>query len=182
MPEDTRPRQTLAMRMAEQSRLRAERLARLVPVGAGRSEADGPATDTPPGTTSGDHDASAALEEFLRSLTQGLNGLPPRAAPPAAAQPAEVLRFQRSPAATEAPPCDLERLEGVGPGLVWALRRAGVPDLAGLAALDAEDLTDRLGPIGRLVPARAWIAAARGETGRKVPSGLVHEDDFGLGG
>ena len=131
MPEDTRPRQTLAMRMAEQSRLRAERLARLVPAGTGRSEAAGPATDTPPGTTSRDRDASAALEEFLRSLTQGLNGLPPRAAPPAAAQPAEVLRFQRSPAATEAAPCDLERLEGVGPGLVWALRRAGVPDSRG---------------------------------------------------
>ena len=168
MPEDTRPRQTLAMRMAEQSRLRAERaerLARLVPVGAGRSEADGPATDTPPGTTSGDHDASAALEEFLRSLTQGLNGLPPRAAPPAAAQPAEVLRFQRSPAATEAAPCDLGRLEGVGPGLVWALRRAGVRDLAGLAVLEPAALTARLGPVGRLVPAEAWIAAARAETG-----------------
>ena len=91
---------------------------------------------------------------------------PPRA--PAAAAPAEVLRFQRPPSPrprAEAAPCDLERLEGVGPGLVWALRRAGIRDLAGLAALEPAGLAARLGPIGRLVPAEAWIATARGETG-----------------
>ena len=62
MPEDaspasSTPRQTLAMRMAEQSRLRAERaerLARLVPARAGRSEAAaarcGPASQRLPTT------------------------------------------------------------------------------------------------------------------------------------
>ena len=110
-----------------------------------------------------DRDAATALEEFLRSLTRGLDG---GGAPAAIEQalPGEVLPFQRPPA-TEGreAPCDLGRLEGVGPGLVWALQRAGIPDLAGLAALEPEDLADRLGPIGRLVPARSWIAAARGK-------------------
>ena len=178
MPEDaspasSTPRQTLAMRMAEQSRLRAERaerLARLVPARAGRNEAAAPPADPQPAPAD-DPDAAAALEEFLRSLTQGLSGQPPR--PPAAAEaaaPAEVLRFERPPSPegagrAEAAPCDLERLEGVGPGLVWALRRAGIRDLAGMAALEPAGLAARLGPIGRLVPAEAWIASARAETG-----------------
>ena len=55
----------------------------------------------------------------------------------------------------------LARLPGVGPGLLWALGRARVGSLADLAALEPEALAGRLGPIGRLVPARAWIAAAR---------------------
>jgi predicted flap endonuclease-1-like 5' DNA nuclease len=55
----------------------------------------------------------------------------------------------------------LDHLPGMGPGLLWALGRAGITDLATLAALDPGEFADRLGPIGRLVPARAWIAAAR---------------------
>ena len=55
----------------------------------------------------------------------------------------------------------LEQLPGAGPGLVWALGRAGVGSLGDLAALDPEALAERLGPIGRLVPAARWIAAAR---------------------
>jgi predicted flap endonuclease-1-like 5' DNA nuclease len=177
------PRRTLAVRIAERSRLRAERLARLAaaphageaeaaPAGAG-VPADVPA-DVP--ATSPDPDAAAALEEFLRSLTRGLGALP--AAPGAAAPAGEVLPFQR-PAPPEAgpagfpagspagigPDCDLGRLAGVGPGLAWALRRAGIPDLAGVAALEPEALAARLGPLGRLVPARAWVEAARGMPG-----------------
>jgi hypothetical protein len=34
-----------------------------------------------------------------------------------------------------------------------------------MAALDPAGLAARLGPIGRLVPAEAWIASARAETG-----------------
>ena len=77
-----------------------------------------------------------------------------------------MLPFQRPapPEAGAAPGggSDLERLAGVGPGLVWALRRAGIPDLASVAALEPEALAARLGPLGRLVPARAWVEAARG--------------------
>jgi predicted flap endonuclease-1-like 5' DNA nuclease len=157
--------------MAEQSRLRAERaerLARLVPARTGRSEAAAAPADLEPAPAD-DPDAAAALEEFLRSLTQGLSGQPPRAAAEAAA-PAAGLRFERPPSPegdgrAKAAPCDLERLEGVGPGLVWALRRAGIRDLAGMAALEPAGLAARLGPIGRLVPAEAWIASARAETG-----------------
>ena len=62
------------------------------------------------------------------------------------------------------PESELARLPGVGPGLVWALERAGIAGLAGLAPLEPEDLAARLGPLGRLVPAAAWIAAARAAT------------------
>jgi predicted flap endonuclease-1-like 5' DNA nuclease len=89
----------------------------------------------------------SALEEFLRALT----GDPP--APPPPAEPGAVLSFQRQ--------SDLDRLPGAGPGLVWALERAGIRRLADLAPLDPDDLTARLGPIGRLVPAQAWIETAR---------------------
>ena len=164
------PRRTLAMRIAERSRLRAERLARLAAAPhAGEAAAAPVGADVP--ATSPEPDAAAALEEFLRSLTRGL-GAPP--APGAAAPAGEVLPFQRpappetGPAGSPAgigPDCDLGRLAGVGPGLAWALRRAGIPDLAGVAALEPEALAARLGPLGRLVPARAWVEAARGMPG-----------------
>ena len=75
-----------------------------------------------------------------------------------------------SPAAVAAADA-LERLHprpgqawfAVGAGTAAALRRAGIPDLASVAALEPEALAARLGPLGRLVPARAWVAAARGE-------------------
>jgi predicted flap endonuclease-1-like 5' DNA nuclease len=58
---------------------------------------------------------------------------------------------------------ELDGLPGVGPGLAWALARAGLVRRADLAALEAAELAARLGPLGRLVPAEAWIAAARAE-------------------
>lgn len=156
------PRQTLAMRLAERNRqrtLRAERLARLRPSGP----AD-PAADV---TTGEGLDAEAALEEFLRALT----GDRAAAAPAAVPEPGAILHFQRPeraepperpPAAKAAAPGDLDRLPGAGPGLIWALERAGLRRLADLAPLGPEDLVARLGPIGRLVPAQAWLDTARG--------------------
>ena len=138
------PRQTLAMRLAERNRqreLRAERLARL------RTQPD-PADD-----------AEAALEEFLRALA---GDRAPLAAPPAP-EPGAVLHFQRpEPPARGAVPGDLDRLPGAGPGLIWALERAGLSRLADLAPLAPSELAARLGPLGRLVPAQAWIDTARG--------------------
>lgn len=182
-PEGPAPRRTLAMRMAERSRLRAERAERLARLTPAPAPAPAPVAPLPvssrvPPITS-ERDAAAALEEFLRSLTQGL-GREATPAPIPAPAAGEVVAFQRpaepapravapeqvgpapgpdpSPAAS-----DLERLEGVGPGLLWALRRAGIAALADLASLEPEGLAARLGPLGRLVPARAWIATARGE-------------------
>ena len=60
---------------------------------------------------------------------------------------------------------DLHRLPGAGPGLVWALERAGIRNLADLAGFGPPELSARLGPLGRLVPAAAWIAVARDVTG-----------------
>ena len=56
---------------------------------------------------------------------------------------------------------DLESLPGVGPNLVWALEQAGIGCLADLVPLAPAELAHRLGPLGRLVPAASWIAAAR---------------------
>jgi predicted flap endonuclease-1-like 5' DNA nuclease len=157
-PRDS-ARRTLALRIAQRNRLRelrAERLARLRPpaLPAPGAEFAGPA----PEPAAAGEDAAAALEEFLRALTGGPET--PAAAPPAA--PAAVLSFPRGERAE--PACDLRRLPGAGPGLVAALRRAGLDRLAALAPLAPEELALRLGPIGRLVPAAAWIAAARAAT------------------
>lgn len=75
---------------------------------------------------------------------------------------------RRDPAAEDAARlAEFGRLPGVGPGLAWALARAGLADLAALAELDAPALAARLGPVGRLVPAAAWITAARAGSGRE---------------
>lgn len=142
------PRQTLAMRLAERNRqreLRAERLARLRPPPA-------PAGAAAP-------DDGTALEGFLQALTGTLPPLPE--GPPV--EPGELLPFQRPEpaAAASPPPSDLDRLPGVGPGLIWALERAGLHRLADIAPLEPPELAVRLGPLGRLVPAARWIAAAR---------------------
>ena len=131
---------TLASRLAERNRqraLRAERLARLRP----------PASE----------DAEAALEDFLRALTG-------KVAPAAEPSPTDSGAERQHRAGQREPATDLARLPGAGPGLIWALERAGVMSLAALAALEAQDLAARLGPIGRLVPAEAWIATAREAT------------------
>jgi predicted flap endonuclease-1-like 5' DNA nuclease len=145
-PDDPIPRQTLAMRLAArngQRELRAARLARLrVPAG-------------PDAPDDGGGDDAAALEDFLRALAGATRPGHPAASRPLPA--GEVLPFHPAPA----PACDLDRLPGAGPGLVLALRRAGLPRLADVAALAPQELAVRLGPIGRLIPAEAWIAAAR---------------------
>jgi hypothetical protein len=155
------PRQTLAMRLAARNRqreLRAERLARLHPSGKLPDPQPGSCVDPEPGS-------EAALEDFLRTLTGDLPPLPE--GPPV--EPGELLSFQRpAEAATRTggaagarPAGDLDRLPGVGPGLIWALERAGIARLADLAPLAPAELVARLGPLGRLVPAERWIATAR---------------------
>lgn len=167
-------RPSLAARIAERNRqreIRAERLARLRPeVAADRRSATAApawtAANLPTGITGGataDADAGDALEEFLRVLTEGL--LPDDPAPAPASAPGEIVHLPRP--VLVAPPCDLETLPGAGPGLVWALRRAGIARLADLTDCTAEDLAARLGPAGRLVPAEAWIATARAASGRR---------------
>jgi predicted flap endonuclease-1-like 5' DNA nuclease len=134
------------MRLAERERARAERAERLA-----RLRPAAPAAD----------DAEAALEELLRALTAA--GTPaPAPAPAPAPGPAAVLHFQRpEPEPGPEPGTDLDRLPGAGPGLVAALRRAGLDRLADIAPLAPEALAERLGPLGRLVPAATWVAAAR---------------------
>jgi predicted flap endonuclease-1-like 5' DNA nuclease len=144
------PRQTLAMRLAArngQRELRAARLARLRAIGG--AEADGEAGD------------EAALRDFMQALGRA-------AGPSAPSAPAAAIRRLHAvpaPATAPEPPCDLDRLPGAGPGLVQALRRAGLRRLADVAGLEPAELAARLGPIGRLVPAESWIAAARARGG-----------------
>ena len=155
------PRQTLAQRLAERNRqraLRAERLARLHGAGA---------EDGAPARAAADA-SEAALEDFLRALTGDRAAVP--AGPPV--EPGEILPFARpeAPPAAAAAPSDLERRPGVGPGLVWALERAGLRRLADLAELAPAELAARLGPLGRVVPAEAGIARARRETAGSAPA------------
>ena len=134
-------------RLAERNRLRelrAARLARLRPA---------------PGEDAAADDAGAALEEFLRALTGASPA--PAPGPEGRPAPAAVLSFQRPERPEPMPGSDLDRLPGAGPGLIWALGRAGIGCLADLAPLEASELAARLGPIGRLLPVQAWIDAAR---------------------
>lgn len=197
-------RRTLAMRIAQRNRLRAERLARLRPAPEPEPPMPVPDMTAPPGS---------ALEEFLRALTRAPDRPAACAVPAARAaadpvpapapepehdasdfdadmaaagpdtvpgmetgfepDPAAVLPFERRAAAAceETQPvsggmsCDLDRLDGAGPGLIWALRRAGLMSLADVAALEPAALAARLGPLGRLVPAQAWIDTARAAAG-----------------
>lgn len=94
----------------------------------------------------------------------------PTPVPAFLAPPGEGGGVEEDPAETRGEDPDraadgLDRLKGIGPGLLWALGRAGIGGLADLAALEPEALAGRLGPIGRLVPARAWIATARAARG-----------------
>lgn len=91
-------------------------------------------------------------------------------AAPAAAVPGDGALTEAAAgaeAAAEPAPADprpaagLALLPGAGPGLLWALDRAGITDIADLAGVAPEALAERLGPIGRLIPAARWIEAAR---------------------
>jgi predicted flap endonuclease-1-like 5' DNA nuclease len=128
-------------------------------------------------------DGAAALEDLLKGLGGEAAATPEDMEPLANLEPASVLPFQRPPETDPAsagaraamlsepraaPVCDLHKLEGAGPGLIWALQRAGIACLAELAALEAPELISRLGYLGRLVPAQVWIATAR--AGRENPS------------
>lgn len=141
---------------------------------AGAAPAPEPVTVAPP------EDGAAALEDFLRAIGDSAGQMPaevPVQTP--AAEAAAVLKFERPPPAADvaetpeavpafpagepvaAPVCDLGCLEGVGPGLVWAFGRAGIDCMADLAAVEAGELSGRLGPVARLLPLERWIARAR---------------------
>jgi hypothetical protein len=200
-------RKTLAMRIAHRNRLRAERLARLQTDLAPAAEAmqtishaapaplaqapvpskakpavqmkTAPAAGADASADTADNDA-AALEDFLRTLSQGgVAGSAFSGPEPFPSEPASVLPFQRPPEMNAgivggaaraalllepraAPVCDLNRLEGAGPGLIWALQRAGIACMAELAVIEAPELASRLGYLGHLIPTQAWIATARG--------------------
>ena len=130
------------------------------------------------------------MEDFLTRLTGGLglSGWTPGPDAPAEAPISRaVLPFPVPAAASAEPPeadpepepaspealealasaleaaCDLDRLPGAGPGLVWALRRAGLRRLDDLAGMEPGDLAERLGPVGLLVPLERWIGVARAQ-------------------
>lgn len=55
----------------------------------------------------------------------------------------------------------LERLPGIGPGLIWFFEQRGLTDLTALAAADADQLRADIGFIGSLIDFDGWIAFAR---------------------
>lgn len=195
--------QTLAMRIAQRNLLRAERAARLARLRpaetppAGGHGRDMPAAPESAPSPSISDEADAALEDFLRALTGGMAmaitpfpASSPRPDPEAGSVAGAILPFQRPGAAEPAarisqaplrvpdPAGDLARLPGAGPGLIWALRRAGLRGLEDIAGLDPGDLAARLGPLGRLVPSAAWIATARAAS---APGEIEPEIESGRG-
>ena len=160
-------RRALAERIQGRNRLRAERLARLRPCAA---NSNAKTAETPASLSARREaaDSGAALEEFLHALSGGsanpTSG--PEADPAPRPDPADVLRFHR-PVSLPEPVCDLGRLTGAGPGLIWALQRANITCLADLAALEPDELMDRLDVLGRMIPAETWITTARRAIARR---------------
>ncbi len=180
-------RRTLAQRIAHRNRQRAERMARMhsgprgpVPFGIRSADAgvtsaprkndeiqeDKPVTRTlihrefgPSATHAGRAEANAALNEFIDALQGGLSG---------SGAPLDRTEEPEKASAPVTPLCDLGQLTGAGPGLIWALQRKGISSLADMADLDPADLTDRLGILGRMIPAENWIRTARQATGRTL--------------
>lgn len=178
-------RRTLAQRIAHRNRQRAERMARLhagsgdvtplhvrgADAGVARPDETHDALDAAitrtrisrnfDGGSSRGSDATAALNEFIDALQDGLSG--------SAASSAGMTRFNVPQSSARPAPvtpiCDLDRLTGAGPGLIWALQRTGICSLLDMAALDPADLIDRLGILGRMIPAETWIRTARAATG-----------------
>jgi len=103
--------------------------------------------------------AAAPAEASSETPADALSG-PAPGRPPAAALPVEAAALDALAAALEAA-CDLEALPGAGPGLIWALKRAGVRRMDDLAGLEAAALAERMGPVGRLAPLERWIGVAR---------------------
>jgi hypothetical protein len=133
-----------------------------------REPASAPEVDAEPSLPLRDVDA---LERFLADLvgTIDTDPVPPQPARVAPTRLAPVLPLARStqPGGDAA---DLARLPGAGPGLVGALIRSGVPDLAALAGLGREALGERLGPLARLIDLDGWLAFARAATRRTAPA------------
>ena len=133
-----------------------------------------PAPEALPAEMTGTAAAQEAVPETeigttVATAVEAVPGIAPETAP-AVAMPQDSALAETeavpAPAAAPAladplPAAGLAQLPGAGPGLLWALDRAGITDIADLAGLAPEALAERLGPIGRLIPAARWIEAAR---------------------
>jgi hypothetical protein len=111
-------------------------------------------------TAAGLRDAEA-LERLLIRLAGALEP------PPAPAPAAPVVPLPRPARSTPGAVPDtggLATLPGAGPGLVAMLVRAGVSDLADVAALGSAGLAARLGPLARLIDLAGWSAHAAAAT------------------
>lgn len=114
-----------------------------------------PAEAEPPGEAEWEadgHDLSVMTVSMAASAVAQRAAQDPAPSPPVS--PAPDLA---------AAPSDLGQLPGVGPGLVWLLREAGVSDCAALSSANTAQLSDRLGLVGRLVDIEGLqaLAAAR---------------------
>lgn len=120
---------------------RAARLARLSAAG------DAPG--------SGDRALASVLRRLQIDAEPGADDVPEMT------ERAAVVPFQRGSRAPFVRSGDLDRLPGIGPGLIWALERAGIRNFADLAATSPEALARQLGPIGGLIDLDVWIDCAR---------------------
>jgi predicted flap endonuclease-1-like 5' DNA nuclease len=115
------------------------------------------------------HAADAAIADVTDTVAQQPE--PGDTAAPSASSPLLVTdHAARNTAAPQAEPpspddtTDLAQIPGIGPGLIWMLREAGVATLADLARADAPDLARSLGAIARLLDLDWFISFARAHT------------------
>lgn len=80
-------------------------------------------------------------------------------APPAENAPTAEPPAEPQPASDQS---DLALLPGVGEGLIWLLKSAGITCLKDLSETDPAKLAGQLGVVGELLDLKDWIAFARG--------------------
>ena len=151
------------MRLAERNGQRELRAARLARLRAGPCLAPASLVGTPSVPESSSPDPAAAAEaSFLEVYLRGLSAPEPapESAPEAMPEVAgAVLPFHGPEAAERSRPA-----AGGRPGAGAGARPRRARPARRPAPLEPEALAARLGPIGRLIPADAWIAVARAAT------------------
>jgi len=133
------------------------------------------ATDAPAAETDGDLLEDLALRNAAEGESEGpsteVEPVDEIAAQDASEADAEADAEVAEDAPTPTPGDDAEwrasplaALPGAGPGLIWVLGQCGVHTLEGLAAKDADQLTEELGVIGQILDVPSWIEFAQAET------------------
>jgi predicted flap endonuclease-1-like 5' DNA nuclease len=141
--------------------------AKAIPAASGCDGADAALPAPDPGAPVADPQEPEDVIPASHEASKGCATVPLEAERPPdptqdADDPSAGTGVSHEPAATD--PADLSEIPGIGPGLVWMLRNAGVGSLHDLARAEADPLARRLGPIARLLDLDYFIGFARART------------------